>query len=635
MSRTSSVLRTDHPDGPRLLADIGATNARFALEFAPGRIEQIEVLACDDFRSVEAVVRAYLSRVQVAGDTQGIRHAAIAIANPIDGDLVRMTNRDWSFSIETTRIALQLDTLLVVNDFTALAMAIPRLDDAQRLKIGGGAARENAVIGLLGPGTGLGVSGLIPTEDRWITLGSEGGHVSFAPCDERELFVLQHTWRRYPHVSAERLVSGPGIELTYQALAARAGQPAATLTTPQIVDAALAGSDVLCVETVECFCAMLGTVAANVAMTLGAFGGIYIGGGIVPRLGELFARSPFRARFEAKGRFSDYMARIPSYLITAPYPAFLGVSAILAEALRGAGGRSESSPLLDSVRAALERLSRAEQQVAELVLARPRAVLGDPVGEIARQAAVSQPTVIRFCRSLGFQGLSDFKLKLASGLTGTVPIRHSQVRHGDTAPDISAKVLDNTASAILRLRDSLNTAAVAEATELLRTARRIEFYGMGNSSVVAMDGQHKFFRFRIPTAAYPDPTMQQLAAGLLGPGDVAVVVSSRGRLPELVAAADAALNAGAKVIAITASQSPLARRASVCIPVDHSEDGAEFIAMISRILHLLVIDVLAVGVAVGRASPEQIQAWARALDEEGVRPLPEGDGGRHRISHLG
>lgn len=181
-------MKNDYPDGPRLLADIGATFARFALEFAPEQIDRVVVLNCDDYRGFEDVTRAYLS----AQEGLEVRHAAIAIANPIDGDRVQMTNRNWAFSIEAARLALKLDTLLVMNDFTALAMALPRLVDADCMKVGGGAPRENAVIGLLGPGTGLGGSGLIPMEDRWVTLGSEGGHASFAPNDERELALLQY-----------------------------------------------------------------------------------------------------------------------------------------------------------------------------------------------------------------------------------------------------------------------------------------------------------------------------------------------------------------------------------------------------------------------------------------------------------
>ncbi|MDP5009513.1 MAG: glucokinase, partial [Glaciimonas sp.] len=199
--------------------------------------------------------------------------------------------------------------LLVVNDFTALSMALPHLEQAHCVQVGGGRPLAGGVIGLVGAGTGLGVGGLIPSEGRWIALGSEGGHVSFAPGNAREAAVLAYCWRTFPHVSAERLVSGPGIEIIYRALADIQGivnpEP---LQTPQIVERALDGSDPLCMETLECFCTMLGTVAADVAVTLGTLGGIYIGGGVVPRLGEYFARSPFRARFESKGRFGEYTA---------------------------------------------------------------------------------------------------------------------------------------------------------------------------------------------------------------------------------------------------------------------------------------------------------------------------------------
>ncbi|MCK9383959.1 MAG: glucokinase [Nevskia sp.] len=603
---------------PMLLADIGATNARFALENAQGGVHSIEVFKCADFAGIVDVLRAYLARI--SGPRP--RHAAIAIANPIDGDHVKMTNRNWQFSIEETRRELGFDTLLLVNDFTALAMALPRLDSSQRLQIGGGEARPNAVIGLIGPGTGLGVSGLIPANDRWITLGSEGGHVSFSPMDETEVFILQFAWQEWQHVSAERLVSGPGIELIYRALASREGaQPPRDAAA--IVNAAVADEDAFCVRVIDCFCGMLGTVASNVAMTLGAVGGIYIGGGIVPRLGQRFADFQFRRRFESKGRFEDYLAQIPTYVITAPYPAFLGVSAILTYHLRGS---DQGSPLLERIRSSVPTLSRAEQQVARYLLDQPRTVLNDPIADIARGAAVSQPTVIRFCRTLGFQGLPEFKLKLASGLTGTIPVRHSQVRFGDSAPDLSAKVVDNTASAILRFRDTLDGHAFDEAITLLQRAERVELYGIGNSTIVALDGQYKFFRFRIPAVAYADPVLQAMAAKLLRPGDVAIIISSSGRSAELLKTADRARAAGASVIAITASQSPLARKATVTLAVDHSEDSTTYISMISRILHLLVIDILAVGVAMRHLSPaEQTDG-----DSEGVAP----SGIESLISHV-
>ncbi|CAM2194007.1 putative Glucokinase / HTH-type transcriptional regulator [Paraburkholderia kururiensis] len=600
-----------HADGPRLLADIGGTNARFALETGPGDISQVTVYPCAEYPGVAEVIKKYLKDTKIGR----VNHAAIAIANPVDGDQVRMTNHDWSFSIEATRRALGFDTLLVVNDFTALAMALPGLTDAQRVQVGGGQRRPNSVIGLLGPGTGLGVSGLIPADDRWIALGSEGGHASFSPQDEREDLVLQYARKKWSHVSFERVAAGPGIEVIYRALAARdKKRVAASLDTSEVVKRALQG-DELSAEAVECFCGILGTFAGNIAMTLGSLGGIYIGGGVVPRLGEFFERSSFRQRFEAKGRFETYLANIPTYVITAEYPAFLGVSAILAEQLSNRAGGG-SSAVFERIRQMRDALTPAERRVADLALNHPRSIINDPIVDIARKADVSQPTVIRFCRSLGCQGLSDFKLKLATGLTGTIPVSHSQVHLGDTATDFGAKVLDNTVSAILQLREHLNFEHVERAIELLNGARRIEFYGLGNSNIVAQDAHYKFFRFGIPTIAYGDLYMQAASAALLGKGDVIVAVSKSGRAPELLRVLEVAMQAGAKVIAITSSNTPLAKRATVALETDHIEMRESQLSMISRILHLLMIDVLAVGVAIRRAAPdaEVSEAVARARE---------------------
>jgi glucokinase len=598
--------RSAYADGPRLLADIGATHARFALETAPGVLRCVRVLRCDDFAGILPLLQAYLS------DHEQVRinHAAFALANPISGDMIRMTNRDWQFSTDEVRRALGLNTLLIVNDFTALAMSLPALQGRDLMQVGGGEATANAVIGVLGPGTGLGVSGLIPTADGFVTLGSEGGHSSFAPSDEREYFILQYAWRQLQHVSGERLISGPGMELIHRALAERNGVKAPERSAQEIMEAALGGQDPLCIEVLETFCAMLGTVSSNLAVTLGAVGGIFIGGGIVPRMGEWFRQSPFRARFEAKGRFSDYVSAIPTYVITAENPAFIGVATILSEHLRG---RSGANTLMDRVIQLRHELSPAEQRVATLVLEHPRKVLSEPIAEIARLADVSQPTVIRFCRSLGFLGLADFKLKFASSLTGTIPVRHSQVRLSDSTHDLAAKVIDNTVSAILRFRDQLDVHSIDRAIELLRKAKRVEFYAMGNSRVVALDGQHKFFRFRIPTASYGDSHLFKLAADLLKPGDVVVAISTSGQLPDLLAAVDAARAAGADVIAITSSKSPLAKKASVCLAVDHSEDSPTFLSMISRVLQLLLIDILSVGISLGGGDEADGDAHKRKL----------------------
>lgn len=608
-------------DSPRLLADIGGTYARFALETGPGEFTQMASLRCADHADFHAAVRAYLAGLswQDLGGPQQIAHAAVAIANPVEGDRVRMTNYHWQFSIDEMRQQLGLDTLVVVNDFTALAMALPRLAEVDVRQVGGGQARRPSVIGLLGAGTGLGVSGLIPAGEGWIALGTEGGHVNFGPRDEREMDILKFAWKSLDHVSYERLISGPGLELIYRALADRNGvADAPALLAPAITQKALDDGDALCLETLEVFCGLLGTCAANLAVTLGSLGGIYIGGGIVPRLGEYFDRSPFRERFEDKGRFRDYVSAIPTFVITAEHATFKGASAILENQLRNLQA-SPGSAILGQIRRARSELSPAELRVADLVLAQPRSVLNDPIAEIARAAGVSQPTVIRFCRSLGCEGLSDFKLRLASGLTGTVPVTHTQVNTNDSMLELGAKVLGNTASAILQVRSHLNRDTIDRATEMLLAAGRIEFFALGHYSVVAQDAQFKFLRFGMPCGAYTDPRLQLLAADVLREGDVAVVISSGGRLPELLNVVDKAQERGAKVVAITASQSPLAKKADVTLIVDHVEDIETHLPMVSRILHLLVIDILAVGVAM-RRNPDSIASLGGGAEEDVAKP---------------
>jgi glucokinase len=600
-------------DSPRLIADIGGTFARFALETAPGRFEHMASLRSAEHADFHAAITAYLRTLP----SLRIEHAAIAIANPVEGDEVRMVNYHWHFSIEQERERLGLETLVVVNDFTALAMAVPRLGPDEKRQVGGGVAREPSVIGVIGAGTGLGVSGLIPSNDGgWVALGAEGGHATIAPRDERELQILRFAWEelQHGHVSFERLLSGPGLELVYRALAARDGVKAEHVPAPEITRHCLAGTDPRCAEAIDVFCAVLGTAASDLAMTLGALGGIYIGGGIVPRLGQYFDRSSFRQRFEDKGRMSEYMRAIPTFVITAENATFIGASAILEAQLKGLE-TSAGSPILAQIRRGLERLSPAERRVADYVLGQPRTALNEPIAEIAKAAQVSQPTVIRFCRSLGCEGLSDFKLRLASGLTGTMPVTHAQVTGDDSIAELGAKVAGNTASAILQVRDQLNRETIDQAIELLDGAQRIEFHATGQYSVVAQDAQFKFLRFGISAQAYSEPKLQALAAHTLAPNDVAVIISSSGRVPELIEVAEIARARGAKVIAITASQSPLVRKADAALIVDHEEDVDTQLPMISRILHLLVIDILAVGVAMRRSqghTPHEGQQRRRA-----------------------
>ncbi len=318
---------------PKLLADIGGTNARFALKLANGAIIAIASLRCDDYGSLSQAMQHYLCSVSaVAAGAIDVEEAAIAIAADIRGDRVKMTNRDWQFSTDAMRKELGLQKLVLVNDFTAMALSIPRLNDIDTLRIGGGQANPQGAIGLVGPGTGFGVSALIPGNGKWSALVTEGGHVNFAPSNEREIQILQFAWREFSHVSVERLLSGIGLNIVYRALCEMHGADTEEISVADIVQRALDGQCALCDETVDAFCEMLGTAAANVALTIGATGGMYIGGGIVPRLGPRFAASGFRRRFEDKGRFAAYLANIPTYVITADNPALLGLSARLADA---------------------------------------------------------------------------------------------------------------------------------------------------------------------------------------------------------------------------------------------------------------------------------------------------------------
>jgi glucokinase len=483
---------------------------------------------------------------------------------------------------------------VVVNDFTSLAMALPRLGPQDFRQVGPGQAVKNSVIGLLGSGSGLGVSGLIPSGDGWTSLGSEGGHASFAPSDAREAAVLTYMWRQFDHVSFERLLSGPGLELTYMAIAELNKTQVKALSAPEITRCALEDKDPLCTQTLEVFCNMLGTAASNLALTLGATGGIYIGGSIVPRLGEFFDRSGFRSRFEQKGRFANYVGQIPTFVITAPEATFLGASAILDTQLR-AMMSTPGSAILTQIRRSRAELSPAEQRVADLVLAKPRSVLSDPIHDIALAAQVSQPTVIRFCRSVGCKGLSDFKLRLASGLSMSVPITHSQVTNDDSMLELGAKVLGNTANAILQLRNELQRESIDRAIELVAGADRVELFAVGNYAAVAQDAQTKFLRLGLPCGAHTEPHLQELTAASIQPGTVAVIISSGGKLPELMALQEKIQQRGAALIAITANQSPLARKADAALVAEHNENASTHLPMVSRVLHLLLIDILIVG----------------------------------------
>lgn len=311
---------------PRLLVDLGGTNTRCALNIGGDELRVVRKVKNRGYDGLEAVLREYLADLP---PEWGPRVGALAVAAPVTGDRIRLTNLGWEFSVETLQDALALDRLVVVNDFTAVAMALPWLPPESLLKVGPGDPVPGRARAVLGPGTGLGVSGLLPAGDRWIPLSGEGGHVTLPATDDREAAVIAMIRQRQGHVSAERLISGSGLVNLYAALKTLTGGIAEQTATPERISELADEGDEIAREARGLFFDFLGTVAGNLAMSLGALGGVYIAGGIVPKMQAAFAASDFREKFEAKGRYRDYMAAIPTWLVTEQVPAFRGLAAIL------------------------------------------------------------------------------------------------------------------------------------------------------------------------------------------------------------------------------------------------------------------------------------------------------------------
>jgi glucokinase len=318
------------------VADIGGTNARFGWIGAPGSpTSHVQKLAVPDHEGPASAVRAYLAALAGAlGPAyRQPRHAALAVATPVVGDEVSFTNSHWVFSRRRLQAELGLAGLQVLNDFEALALSLPHLRPDQ-LRAHGALPRAQGVLAVVGPGTGLGVAGAVQTRTGWHALSGEGGHSTLAAGDDFEFEVLRAARQRHAHVSAERLLSGIGLPLLHQAVAAVLGQPMAeSLTAEQVVGRGRSGADAVCARSLDTFCALLGSFAGNVALTLGARGGVFIAGGIVPRIAERFFASSFRERFEAKGRMSAYLQAIPTALITDTLVALTGAAAGIEEAV--------------------------------------------------------------------------------------------------------------------------------------------------------------------------------------------------------------------------------------------------------------------------------------------------------------
>lgn len=307
------------------MADIGATHTRCALLDDQGKEVAPEVFDNVDFTGLVGILSIYLDHRR---SSDRPKRAALAIAAPILGDEVQMININWRFSQAELKAQLGLQRLIMCNDFAAVAWGLPHLDVTDRAQIGGGAPRQRATMATLGPGSGLGVAALVPSADSWAVMTGEGGHVSLPAYTHEEQEVIALLRERFGHCSAERVLSGQGLVNLYVALAELAGRGQATVT-PEDVTRLANQREPLARKTLQMFFAMLGTVAGDLALTTGALGGVYIAGGIVPRLLDVFAQSEFRTRFETKGRYSDYMAAIPTYVITAALPAFRGLRYLL------------------------------------------------------------------------------------------------------------------------------------------------------------------------------------------------------------------------------------------------------------------------------------------------------------------
>jgi glucokinase len=312
-----------------VVADVGGTNIRLAVCCnETGEVSQIRTFACVEFLTLDAALFQYFATL-----SQKVNSLCLAIACPVEDDLVSMTNLSWQFSKKMLKEKLQLSHLFVINDYTGISLAVPFLNDDQKIKIGQGEPQKQGVTAVFGPGTGLGVSHIVHAENKWISLDGEGGHTSFAPNSREQTDVLLLLQEQFGHVSAERLLSGQGLVNIYHAICRLEGKQIDYHEPKQVTKAALNGDCSSATRTLTFFCQVMGGFAGNLALNLACTGGVYIAGGVVPRFIEFFKDSEFRSFFEAKGRFQPYLATIPTYLIIHDNPGLLGATVHLRQEL--------------------------------------------------------------------------------------------------------------------------------------------------------------------------------------------------------------------------------------------------------------------------------------------------------------
>jgi glucokinase len=312
-----------------LVADIGGTNARFALaDLDTLELSEIRQVLCADHPSLEAALGSYTASLSARP-----HHAAIAVAGPVTGADISLTNLAWSFGRDELRRSLGLKHVHLLNDFEALALSLPHLAAAELYQIGGEAPPEHATKAVLGPGTGLGVAGLVWSGEHWTTLAGEGGHMSLGADNEQELALLERLRKGRAHLSAERVLSGPGLAELYQAITQARGLSPAELKPNDVLVLGMSGEDEVAVEALDCFVTWLGRFAGDAALLLGARGGVYLGGGIAPKLVAKLSSGAFRQAFEDKGRMTAYLAPIPIYVILAKFATLTGAAAALRAAI--------------------------------------------------------------------------------------------------------------------------------------------------------------------------------------------------------------------------------------------------------------------------------------------------------------
>ena len=308
-----------------LLADIGGTNARFAVS-ADGTVGEVAHMAVSDYGSFQEALNAYLGSLPEAGP---MRAAILAVSGAVQNGHCALTNNPWVIDAAELRAACGFSTVRLINDFEAVAWSLLVLSRDKLLQAGGAHPVAGAPLVALGPGTGLGMAVSIPHSTGQLVLSSEGGHATLAGCSSREDTVIAYLRQRFGHVSAERVLSGHGLENLHEALAALDNVMLPRRSAAEITQAGIEGTCSTSRAAIDMFCAMLGTVAGNLALTLGAKGGIFLAGGILRHMPEYLVRSQFRARFEDKGRFRKYLEPIPVYLILDEDAAFVGLRTLV------------------------------------------------------------------------------------------------------------------------------------------------------------------------------------------------------------------------------------------------------------------------------------------------------------------